>query len=204
MALGGVVTSGWTATLRNSVLAVRRRTRGRAASWLTGADRCRLWPFRALAQPGAAASADVMSASAVRKRTRHVCTCQGLGAGDRDRTGMAKLEGPSGPSTFVPQRRSFQVSAVWPSAGIHGEPSLSSHLGHAKGTSGLDGCGLAARMSGSVGVSAVIDVEDNHAAVCVVDAVADSVVLCTRQCQTSSTPPAPNAGCSLPSPGHSG
>ena len=35
------------------------------------------------------------------------------GAGDRDRTGMASLEEPSEPSTFVRQGTSSQVSAVW-------------------------------------------------------------------------------------------
>ena len=61
---------------------------------------------------------------------------QGLygGAGDRDRTGMASLEGPSGPSTFVRQGTSSQVSGVVASRNVRGDPSRPVCFGHAKGT----------------------------------------------------------------------
>jgi len=89
---------------------------------------------------------------------------------------MASLEEPSEPSTFVRQSTSLQVSVVPVSVDVRGCSAKFACFGHAKGTAGLDRCPLAARISGSVGVSAVVDVEDDHAAVRVVDAVADSVL----------------------------
>ena len=89
---------------------------------------------------------------------------------------MASLEEPSEPSTLIRQRTSWQVTAVPVNIDVPGRPAKFVCLGHAKGTTSTRSRGKAIRMLGPVSVSAVIDVEDDHALVRVVDAVADSVL----------------------------
>ena len=89
---------------------------------------------------------------------------------------MASLEEPSELSTFVRQSTSLQVSAVPVSVDVQGRPAMFVCFGHAKGTTSTRSRGKAIRMLRPVGVSAVVDVEDDHAMVRVVDAVADSVL----------------------------